>query len=110
MLVQNNATIDGTIDVSGGNAADVGSAGDGNMTDDGTPGAGGPGGFDGGWGGIDAVTANCTPTPSSVCLGTRGGNGQGPGGGLGTAMAYDANGNLSSDYGRPGLYLSLIHI
>ncbi len=47
MLVQNDATIAGTIDVSGGNAVDVGSAGDGNMTDDGTPGVGGPGGFDG---------------------------------------------------------------
>ncbi|PZN76103.1 MAG: hypothetical protein DM484_17245 [Candidatus Methylumidiphilus alinenensis] len=104
MLVQNDATIAGTIDVSGGNAADVGSAGDGNMTDDGTPGVGGPGGFDGGWGGIDAVTANCTPTPSSVCTGTRGGNGQGPGGGVGAGLTYDNYGNPNPNGGHSGLY------
>ena len=77
VLVQNNATIDGTIDVSGQNSANTGAAGDGNLADDGSSGQSGPGGFDGGAGGY--------PGSPAVGLSRRGGDGQGPGGGLGNS-------------------------
>ena len=67
ILASGDVTIDGEIDISGGNATDVGPSGDGNLGDDGVPGRGGPGGFDGGAGGTVA-----NPT---------GGYGLGPGGG-----------------------------
>ena len=51
LLAQGNLTLAGKIDISGGNSTDVSAAGNGNLTDDGIPGAGGPGGYDGGWGG-----------------------------------------------------------
>jgi len=51
MLVSGDATVDGTIDVSGEDAAPSNGAGDGNVGDDGLPGLGGPGGFRGGSGG-----------------------------------------------------------
>lgn len=51
LLVQADATIAGTIDISGKKSADTGSGGSGNIGDDGLPGLGGPGGFDGGRGG-----------------------------------------------------------
>lgn len=51
LLVQADATIAGTIDVSGKKSADTGSGGSGNVGDDGLPGLGGPSGFDGGRGG-----------------------------------------------------------
>ena len=69
ILATGNVTIDGSIDVSGGNATDAGVAGDGNLGDDGLPGIGGPGGFAGGAGGTITSPA--------------GGNGLGPGGGQG---------------------------
>ena len=69
MLASGNVTITGTLNLNGGNANEVGAAGDGNIGDDGVPGIGGPGGFDGGRGG-------------AVNLGA-GGAGLGQGGGAG---------------------------
>lgn len=69
ILASGNVTIAGTINVSGSNSTHVGAAGDGNLGDDGIPGKGGPGGYDGGAGG---------KVPNG-----RAGNGLGPGGGGG---------------------------
>ena len=52
LLATGDVVIDGTIDVSGGNSASIGAAGDGNPGDDGMYGEGGAGGFDGGRGGM----------------------------------------------------------
>jgi hypothetical protein len=52
LLVQGSVTISGVIDVSGGDAPGAGNAGSGNLADDGQPGLGGPGGYDGGRGGV----------------------------------------------------------
>lgn len=68
LLVQGEAIIAGTIDVSGANAPASAGAGDGNVADDGLPGAAGPGGFGGGRAGTNAATT--------------GQSGVGPGGGL----------------------------
>ncbi len=82
LLVSGNATIAGTIDVSGQKAADSFGAGSGNVADDGLPGDGGPGGFAGGRGGLaDPSTAAGSPR--------TGQSGIGPGGGRA------ASGNLS---------------
>lgn len=70
ILVSGNATIDGVIDLSGQPSAPVGTAVDGVIADDGLPGLGGPGGFDGGRGG--------EPGSSDFA----GGQGVGPGGGF----------------------------
>lgn len=75
ILVSGDATIAGIIDVSGTRGADTGTAGNGNLADDGVPGVGGPGGYDGGRGG----RASTDP----INLVTRGGAGLGPGGGFG---------------------------
>ncbi len=69
ILASGDVTVAGTINVSGGGATHAGAAGDGNLGDDGIPGRGGPGGYDGGAGG---------PVPNF-----RGGDGLGPGGGTG---------------------------
>lgn len=71
ILGSGNVTIAGAITLSGTKATDVGAAGDGNLGDDGIPGVGAPGGFDGGRGG---------PMGGAPA---RGGDGFGPGGGLG---------------------------
>jgi hypothetical protein len=71
LLVQGNVTINGTIDVSGGGSAHAGTQGDGNAGDDGLPGLGGPGGYDGGAAG----------PVLSAALNERGSDGIGPGGG-----------------------------
>lgn len=79
LLVQGNATIAGTINLGGTNATPVGSAGDGIQGDDGLPGIGGPGGFDGG--------------PGGAMLGAgviSGGAGRGPGGGAGGLTTINA--------------------
>lgn len=70
MLATGDVTIAGTIDVSGTHAPHVGPTGDGVLADDGNPGLGGPGGYDGGRGGVP----NTPP-------GYFGGAGRGPGGG-----------------------------
>ncbi len=69
MLASGNVTIAGTISVAGGSAPGTGVSGDGNVADDGLPGKGGPGGYDGGYG---ALTRD-----------QRAGDGVGPGGGGG---------------------------
>jgi len=69
LLVQQNVTIAGAIDVSGNGSPATGVAGDNNVGDDALPGEGGPGGFDGGRGGaVGAATE-------------RGSDGLGPGAG-----------------------------
>ena len=95
LLVSGNVTIAGRIDVSGTAAANVGTAGNGNLSDDGNPGIGGPGGYDGGRGGRDDVNLR-----DSII---SGGNGLGPGGG------HAAHGAIASIYyagyycpGQPG--------
>lgn len=69
MLASGNVTVAGVMDLSGKDANPVGSAGDGNLGDDGLPGSGGVGGYDGGRGG-------------STGTNKRGGSGLGPGGGM----------------------------
>lgn len=104
LLVQGNVTVAGRIHVNAtGSSADVGSAGDGVQADDGNPGRGGPGGFDGGRGG-------------GIAAGTRrGGTGLGPGGGQGGAervqyylgtganAGYSSVGAAGSDWDVNGL-------
>ncbi len=68
ILASGNVTISGSINLNGGASTPAGAAGNGNLADDGIPGVGGPGGFDGGRGGLAATSK-------------RGGNGLGPGGG-----------------------------
>jgi len=70
ILVAGDALIDGVINLNGSNSPATGSAGDGVIADDGLPGRGGPGGFDGGVGG--------SPGSSDFA----GGHGVGPGGGF----------------------------
>lgn len=78
ILASGNVTIAGAIDISGTGSANVGASGDGNIGDDGQPGLGGPGGYDGGRGGV----------PSKA----MGGTGLGPGGGGGGKVgAYNTN-------------------
>ena len=94
ILAQSDVVIEGTIDVSGKNGAPTGdTASDGgDPSDDGLPGEGGPGGFDGGRGGI----------PYSDT--TFGGGGLGPGGGAGGF--YVPHPGYSTDVypGGPGSY------
>ncbi len=73
LLVSGNATLAGSINLSGAAAPGSNGAGDGNVADDGLPGNGGPGGYQGGLGGtIDLV-------PVGAAIGQAG---VGPGGGL----------------------------
>jgi hypothetical protein len=87
MLVQGDATIAGTINISGQTGRPVGSAGDGNQGDDGVPGDGGPGGFAGGRGG-----ASTRPSTGAAGLG--------PGGGLGGERCGATTGDPNR--GQPG--------
>ncbi|MEM7054529.1 MAG: hypothetical protein AAF446_08265 [Pseudomonadota bacterium] len=117
ILVSGDATIDGTIDVSGFTAAPSVGAGDGNVGDDGLPGRGGPGGFAGGRGGAgDPSDADNGPRMAQ--------SGLGPGGGIasttdldnqfcyGSGGAFATQGEISSScrpntfadaYGNPDL-------
>jgi len=79
MLASGNVSISGTIDVRGSAGAPTGTAGNGNVTDDGVPGEGGPGGFRGGAGGLGGGFGGA--------LGSHGGDAVGPGGGLGGTVA-----------------------
>ena len=81
MLVSGNVTIAGTIDLRGEDAKHAGTYADGNQADDGIPGAGGPGGYDGGRGGRDDAAMR----PEII----RGGSGLGPGGGKGGMEGAD---------------------
>jgi hypothetical protein len=74
LLVSGNATIAGTIDISGRKAADSFGAGSGNVADDGLPGEGGPGGYGGGRGGLaDPSTTAGSPRTGQTGLGPGGG-------------------------------------
>ena len=53
LLAKNDVTIAGVIDIRGGDAKPTGTYGDGALADDGLPGLGGPGGYDGGRGGTE---------------------------------------------------------
>ncbi|MEX2497981.1 MAG: hypothetical protein WD397_03785 [Wenzhouxiangellaceae bacterium] len=90
MLVAEDALIDGVIDVRGGNSPAIGSAGDGVIADDGLPGRGGPGGFDGGVGG--------SPGSSEFA----GGQGIGPGGGFPNESQVGSNGTVGCAGGGGG--------
>lgn len=84
MLASGDVLIGGTIDVSGTSAPATGTAGDGVVADDGQPGLGGPGGYDGGYGGE---------------LNSPGGYGLGPGGGVtGWGTAYPSCGTTFFGY------------
>ncbi len=85
LLASGNVTIAGSIDISGKTAAATGTAGDGVVADDGNPGEGGPGGYDGGRGGRDDLAQ----VPAVI----RGGSGLGPGGGLGGIEGGDGCGS-----------------
>lgn len=85
ILAQGDVVVEGTIDVSGKDPAPTG---DENAADDGIPGAGGPGGFDGGRGGPGGINAS------------NGGDGLGPGGGRGGNGQKPVGGNAS--YGTSG--------
>lgn len=69
ILASGDVTIAGTIDIRGATGVDTGAAGSGNIGDDGLPGKGGPGGYDGGAGGG-------VPRKAAAA-------GLGPGGGMG---------------------------
>lgn len=99
LLVSGSATIAGSINVSGTDSRNSGTFGDGNLADDGIPGLGGPGGFDGGRGGRDdqSLRANVI----------RGGAGLGPGGGNGgteLAVGQCSSGTYYPNYGLGGAY------
>ncbi|WP_338847451.1 hypothetical protein V8J88_01885 [Massilia sp. W12] len=75
ILASGNVNIAGKIDLRGTDSPAVGIAGDGIQADDGMPGIGGPGGFDGGRGG--------RYDPANLAANMHAGAGMGPGGGLG---------------------------
>lgn len=85
MLVQGNVTIAGTVWVAGKDGKPTGTYGDGALGDDGVPGEGGPGGYDGGRGGA----RDAAQTPATI----RGGAGLGPGGGRGGIEGGDGCSN-----------------
>ena len=86
MLVQGDANVAGTVQLNGAASPSTGHSGDGNITDDGDPGRGGPGGFDGGRGGQ-------APRGSA-------GRGLGPGGGEGGHYVPDSTwGGVTCTYG-----------
>ena len=90
LLVQQDVNIAGAIDVSGAASPATGSAGNGNVGDDGLPGTGGPGGFDGGRAGSPGVGpggggAGLYLSGTCFCGGS--------GGGFASAGAPDANYN-----------------
>jgi len=77
LLVSGNVTIAGIIDIGGGAAPGINGAGNGNVADDGLPGAGGPGGFAGGMGGqVDTLTGAGSRLGGQAGLGPGGGRAQ----------------------------------
>lgn len=95
LLASGNVTIAGAIDINGKTAAATGTAGDGVQADDGVPGEGGPGGYDGGRGGRDDLAQ----TPAII----RGGAGLGPGGGVGGIEGGDGCGSDNRQYRYMGI-------
>ena len=110
LLVRDDATILGAIDVSGKIAADSYGAGSGNTADDGLPGAGGPGGFIGGLGGKADIPG---PRMPQAGIGPGGGKPStevqyycyGSGGGFATAGSghQSCSATTSATYGNPDL-------
>jgi hypothetical protein len=93
ILASGDVLINGVINVSGTAAANVGTQGDGALGDDGAPGLGGPGGFDGGRGGL----------PTGTRLAGQGmGPGSGTGGFFGVAPCNLAFGGAGAGYGTAG--------
>lgn len=90
LLVSGNVTIAGGIDLHGGNARHAGTYGDGVLGDDGEPGLGAPGGFDGGRGGRDDAAFRTEVV--------NGGAGQGPGGGPGGTVGSNVCTAMTSAY------------
>ena len=89
LLVSGDATIAGSINISGEPAPGSNGAGDGNVADDGLPGNGGPGGYQGGLGG------NTDLVPVNAAIGQAG---TGPGGGI------PAPGSTYTCYGNGGSF------
>ncbi|MEQ8290391.1 MAG: hypothetical protein RIB78_11790 [Gammaproteobacteria bacterium] len=84
MLASGNVTIDGIISLNSSNGQSAGGTG--------IPGEGGPGGFDGGRGGLKRTTGF-----------SAGGNGQGPGGGEGAGIWTNGNANAGgASFGTEG--------
>jgi hypothetical protein len=94
ILATGDVLINGTINISGTSAANVGTQGDGALGDDGAPGLGGPGGYDGGRGGL----------PTGTRLAGQGvGPGAGIGGHFGTSSCNGiAFGGAGGGYGTAG--------
>lgn len=90
LLASGNVTIAGTIDIRGGDAKATGTYGDGALGDDGIPGTGGPGGFDGGRGGREDAAQRVDIV--------RGGSGLGPGGGRGGLEGGNGCANDGTSY------------
>lgn len=96
LLVQQDVSIAGAIDLSGSSSPATGAAGNGNVGDDGLPGTGGPGGFDGGRAGSSGLgPGGGGPglTLSGVCF--CGGSG----GGFASAGASDYYGRVAGGAG-----------
>jgi len=90
LLVSGDVTIAGQLRLDGTHSAFTGTAVDGVQADDGNPGVGGPGGFDGGRGGRDD-----TQLRTEII---RGGAGLGPGGGLGGLEGGDQSCTINGRY------------
>lgn len=89
ILASGNVTVAGTVNVSATASTLVGAAGDGNIGDDGLPGKGGTGGYDGGNGGITVNNGQA-------------GNGLGPGGGRGAKRGSYVFGGGGGGFGSAG--------
>ncbi len=114
MLASGDVGIAGAISVSGSGAANVGAAGDSHIGDDGLPGRGGPGGYDGGVGGLPDGDhlggSGLGPGGGGYGYLKNNGRGHGGGGGFGSTAPVDLNnysGNPGSAYGS-SLLLPLI--
>jgi len=95
ILASGDVTIDGTINLNGSRSTHVGTASDGNLGDDGIPGEGGPGGFDGGQGGLGTGVGGAG--------GDRlGGSGLGPGRGGGAGEIRSVCGGGGGGFGGNG--------
>ena len=105
LLADGDIIIDGTIDISGGDSAAVGAAGDGNTGDDGMYGTGGPGGFDGGRGGIPGNVIGAAGLGPGAGNQSRGVNSAGNTAGTGcggSGAGYLTAGKPSQVVAKPG--------
>jgi hypothetical protein len=104
ILASGNVTVAGVININGGHSTNVGAAGDGNLADDGLPGKGGPGGYDGGYGGLVSKQTGAGLGPG----GGGGGSGLSGGGGGGFAAAGTTSTGLGGSAYGSALLLPLI--